>query len=111
MYTENDRRDKLATYQLELMARSDHDIFIDYLENETIFDAHRIRLLLEFGQDKVRELLEDTSAQPTIKLYDILNDFMGQLGSVGEITVTSESDFADKVMNALYDIDGGCKPP
>jgi hypothetical protein len=41
------------------MARSDHEFVIGYLEDRTIFDAHRIRLLMELGVIAAKQKLEE----------------------------------------------------
>lgn len=57
-YTETDKKEDLDAGQLELMTKSDHSFLIDYLQHNTRFDAHRIRLLLELGQVKAKDMLE-----------------------------------------------------
>jgi hypothetical protein len=55
-FTEHDTKETLTVEQLELMAQSDDEFLTDYLAERTIFDAHRIRLLLELGSDKAKEM-------------------------------------------------------
>lgn len=58
IFSDSTTTESLTKEQLELMARSDHDTLIDYLENRTRFDGHRIRLLLELGQKAVQEKMQ-----------------------------------------------------
>jgi len=57
-YSEADTKEKLSKEQLELMAKSQHDYLIDFIESTTRFDTHRIRLLLDMGVDSARKQLE-----------------------------------------------------
>jgi len=56
VYTVMDKKDNLTKDQLESMANSDHSLLIRYIEENTIFDAHRIRLLLELGCEKATDM-------------------------------------------------------
>ena len=58
VFSEHDTIGDLTFDQLESMASSRHDILVDYLEHETIFDAHRIRLLLELGVREAKRSFE-----------------------------------------------------
>jgi len=42
------------------------------------------------------------------RLYELASEFMALLGAEGEMTIDAHSDFADKWMSALFDIDKGC---
>jgi hypothetical protein len=48
-FSATDSVDSLSAEQLELMARTQHDILVHYLETKTHFDVHRVRLLLDLG--------------------------------------------------------------
>lgn len=58
-YTKEDTIDSLSTEQLVLMANSDHQTLIQYIEENTIFDAQRIRLLLEMGAEEAKRRLNE----------------------------------------------------
>lgn len=49
IYTKSDTIQTLTPEQLDLMAKTDSSLLIGYLERNTIFDVHRIRLMLELG--------------------------------------------------------------
>lgn len=57
-YTAQDMVETLSVEQLDLMARSDCDWHISVIEDTTLFDAHRIRLLLELGRVEANRRLE-----------------------------------------------------
>ncbi|WP_320838477.1 hypothetical protein [Zhongshania sp.] len=57
-FTESDTIETLSSEQLEMMSKTDHSWLIDYIASATRFDAHRIRLMLEFGQDAVKRKME-----------------------------------------------------
>jgi len=42
-----------------------------------------------------------------MRLYELANAFMAELGAEGEITINMQSRFAEDWMNALWDIDKG----
>lgn len=69
-YKALDEIGNLNTDQLDLMVRSDHGPLIDYLEKNTIFDVHRIRLLLELGQERANEMLESYGVHDAQKTTD-----------------------------------------
>lgn len=58
-YEPSDRIDTLSPEQLDLIARTRNDHLLRYLEECTIFDVHRIRLMLELGAAEARRLLAD----------------------------------------------------
>lgn len=58
-YEPSDRIDALSPSQLDLIARTDNGILLRYLELNTIFDVHRIRLMLELGAVEARRLLAE----------------------------------------------------
>lgn len=58
-FNESDTIGGLSKDQLSLMARSDHEFLICYLEDRTILDAHRIRLLIELGVIAAKQKLEE----------------------------------------------------
>ncbi len=49
IYSKNDTLDGLTLDQLDLMARSDPSFVVRFLDENSGYDAHRIRLLLELG--------------------------------------------------------------
>jgi predicted RNase H-like nuclease (RuvC/YqgF family) len=57
-YSKSDKWDDLRNSQLQLMAESDHGPLIRFLEDNTFFDHQRIRLLLETGSIKAKEILD-----------------------------------------------------
>ena len=42
-----------------------------------------------------------------IRLYELVNTFMADLGAEGAITLNAQSELANEWMGALWDIDGG----
>lgn len=58
-FEESNTIDDLSKEQLSVMARSDHGFLIWYLEDRTILDAHRIRLLFDLGVIAAKQKLEE----------------------------------------------------
>jgi len=65
----------------------------------------------------LKECMGESSARPAgsnaddpryARLYELASEFMALLGAEGEMTIDAHSDFADKWMSALFDIDKGC---
>lgn len=57
-FSATDTVDALSEEQLELMANTQHDILVHYLETMTRFDAHRVRLLLDLGVIEAKRRME-----------------------------------------------------
>ena len=53
-YTERDEHNDLRLSQLKLIADSDNGPLLRFLEINTIVDIHRIRLMLEMGQEEAK---------------------------------------------------------
>lgn len=56
-YSEQDTVANLSKEQLELMAKSEHDWVVSFIEERTLFDVHRIRLMLELGAIEAKRRL------------------------------------------------------
>jgi len=56
-YTEHDTPESLTEDQLKLLSESRPDWVLDYLSENTIFDIHSIRLLLEIGKNEAKKML------------------------------------------------------
>jgi hypothetical protein len=57
IYTKSDTLNTLTPEQLDLMAKTDRNILLHYLEKNTIFDVHRIRLMLELAASEAAKRL------------------------------------------------------
>jgi len=58
-YTQADSIDALSNEQLELILRSENDVLISWLEENSIFDSHRIRLMLDLGAVEAKRRLSE----------------------------------------------------
>lgn len=66
-YTADTTIEALTAEQLDLMARSQHDLLVGFLKQRSVFDAHRIRLLIELGvieAGRRLQILQTTSPAP-----------------------------------------------
>lgn len=57
-YSKDDTVETLSREQLELIARTDSDILLRVLADTTIFDVHRVRLMLDLGVVKAKRRLD-----------------------------------------------------
>lgn len=57
-YTKTDTIDSIDDEQLELIASSDSYWLLSYIEEKTIFDVNRIRLMLELGAIEAKRRME-----------------------------------------------------
>ena len=55
--------DSLTEDQLELIVRSKPDWLLDYIEANTIFDMHQIRLILEMGMIEAQRRLDQITKE------------------------------------------------
>ena len=57
-YTKEDTIDSITEDQLELIANSDGSFLLGFIEERTIFDVNRIRLMLELGAVEAKRRVE-----------------------------------------------------
>ena len=87
-YAKSDTIDALTADQLDLMARSEHDLLVFYLGERTVLDVHRIRLLLDLGKIEAKRRLDalrsNARSEPTARLFAQVGSTDGLCGSGDE---------------------------
>lgn len=71
-YTKTDTIDSIDAEQLELIASSDSSWLLSYIEDKTIFDVNRIRLMLDLGAVEAKRRVE--LKRSNVKLRGAQND-------------------------------------
>lgn len=57
-YKSTDTIDGLSVAQLKLIARTENDLFLRVVDDTTLFDVQRIRLMLDLGIVEAKRRLE-----------------------------------------------------
>jgi len=54
-FTDEDKADKLSHEKLEFLSKADSSWVIHFLEEKSIFDVNKIRLLIDLGRDSAKQ--------------------------------------------------------
>lgn len=82
-----------------------------YCDVEVVKDEEDQKTIIDVVPIMVKQKYEDwvkvSDVEKYIELYEMVDEFMCTLGAEGSITIDTDSKWANKIMGALYDIDGG----
>ena len=101
-YGKDDRLDGLSVEQWELLANTQGDLLLSYLENRTVFDVHRVRLMLDLAvvEAKRRVVFLRSGARKSAGVCEIRTDE----GSGAEVSLPQNATRRDTAESVLKEI-------